>query len=224
MIINKSKFKTKIGVVYYLWESSSNNTANLVFLGNNRKSFLEYLKKLKDVVRRKRCDLEEFENALCGKKYKECNFKINRPEYLKKSKNRRLEREFEKQCKKKNHKEDILVIRERKSSEVENIIKNYLNGKVKNFDLKIKFLAGTEFERKVWSKTTSIPYGKTVSYKNLAQLVGHLGANRAVGTALAKNPIMLIVPCHRVIRSDGSIGRYSGGENIKKFLLEMENI
>jgi len=94
---------------------------------------------------------------------------------------------------------------------------------IKN-QIKLKlFLAGTEFERKVWNKLASVPYGETISYKKLAELIGHSGACRAVGSALRKNPLMLAVPCHRVIRSNGNIGKFSGGEKVKRFLLNLEN-
>jgi|WetSurSiteA1Bulk_404760.scaffolds.fasta_scaffold84547_2 methylated-DNA-[protein]-cysteine S-methyltransferase len=82
----------------------------------------------------------------------------------------------------------------------------------------------TPFARKVLSACSKIPVGKTVSYSQLASMIGCPRASRAVGSALAKNPIPLIIPCHRVIHTDGSIGNFSaeGGTNTKKKLLELE--
>lgn len=87
---------------------------------------------------------------------------------------------------------------------------------------KIKFLTGTDFERQVWSALNEIPFGETRTYKWLAQKIGSPSAARAVGRALSKNPIPVVVPCHRVIESDGSIGGYSSGTDIKRRLLDME--
>jgi O-6-methylguanine DNA methyltransferase len=67
-----------------------------------------------------------------------------------------------------------------------------------------------------------IPYGKVASYKELAESAGYPNAWRAAGTAISKNPVMIVVPCHRIIKSDGSIGLYGGGEKVKEFLLDLE--
>jgi O-6-methylguanine DNA methyltransferase len=83
-------------------------------------------------------------------------------------------------------------------------------------------LIGTEFERKVWAALNEIPFGETRTYKWIAEKIGNPAAVRAVGRALSKNPIPIVIPCHRVIESDGSIGGYSSGVNIKKRLLELE--
>lgn len=98
----------------------------------------------------------------------------------------------------------------------------YFQGTSIKFSQKIKFLTGTDFERKVWSVLNEIPYGETKTYKWVAEKTGKPSAVRAVGRALSKNPIPIAIPCHRVIESDGSIGGYSSGVNIKKRLLEME--
>lgn len=87
---------------------------------------------------------------------------------------------------------------------------------------KIKFLTGTDFERQVWAVLNEIPFGETRTYKWVAEKIGNPSAARAVGRALSKNPIPVVVPCHRVIESDGSIGGYSSGINIKRRLLDME--
>lgn len=85
-----------------------------------------------------------------------------------------------------------------------------------------KNMRGTPFELKVWRALTSIPYGKTMSYKELAQRIGHPRAYRAVGSACRRNPVPIVIPCHRVIRSDGRIGEYVGGTKRKKWLLTYE--
>jgi methylated-DNA-[protein]-cysteine S-methyltransferase len=99
---------------------------------------------------------------------------------------------------------------------------SYFHGSGANFTQEIKFLSGTDFEREVWSILKEIPYGETRTYKWIAERVGNPLATRAVGRALSKNPIPIVLPCHRVIESDGSIGGYSSGVNIKRRLLELE--
>ncbi len=108
----------------------------------------------------------------------------------------------------------ILIHTERQLSE-------YFDGKRKEFDLLLD-IEGTEFQKKVWMQLRQIPYGKTNSYKEVAAKVKNEGASRAVGTANGKNPLSIIVPCHRVISSDGSLGGYAGGLNIKTKLLQLE--
>ena len=98
----------------------------------------------------------------------------------------------------------------------------YFSGSDSKFSQKIKFLTGTEFERKIWSVLNEIPFGETRSYKWVAEKAGSVLAVRAVGQALSKNPVPIILPCHRVIESDGSIGGYSSGTDIKRRLLDME--
>ena len=125
------------------------------------------------------------------------------------------------ELKKKYLKNQIIFIN-KKLSDIENKVKAYLLGREKLMDLKPYFLTGTEFEKKVWRATQSIPCGKVASYKNLAFLAGKPHAWRAVGSALRKNPVMLIIPCHRIIKSDGTVGNFSGGREIKKYLLQLE--
>ncbi|MBU4450256.1 MAG: methylated-DNA--[protein]-cysteine S-methyltransferase [Actinobacteria bacterium] len=119
---------------------------------------------------------------------------------------------------------DLFPVQDKKSAEIENHILDYLSGKVKNIKLDTYFLFGTNFEKKVWNTVVSIPYGKTLSYKELAEKTGCPLAWRAVGTALGHNPVMLVVPCHRIIRSDGSIGNFGGGVKVKEFLLNLEGL
>ena len=97
----------------------------------------------------------------------------------------------------------------------------YLNGKRKSFDIKYE-INGTEFQKKVWKELTDIPYGETRSYKEIAVAVGNPKASRAVGMANNKNPIAIIVPCHRVIGSDGKLVGYAGGLDMKRALLTLE--
>lgn len=104
---------------------------------------------------------------------------------------------------------------------VYNEIMEYLNGKRKSFDIKYQ-INGTEFQKKVWKELTNIPYGETRSYKEIAIAIGNPKASRAVGMANNKNPISIVVPCHRVIGSDGKLVGYAGGLDIKKALLDLE--
>jgi methylated-DNA-[protein]-cysteine S-methyltransferase len=100
-------------------------------------------------------------------------------------------------------------------------IGEYLEGKRKAFDLELDF-AGTPFQEAVWKALREIPFGETWSYKQLAARIKNPGAVRAVGSANGKNPICIIIPCHRVIASDGTIGGYAGGVPIKAKLLDLE--
>ncbi len=100
-------------------------------------------------------------------------------------------------------------------------LNEYLRGVRKDFDLELE-LHGTRFQKDVWNALMKIPYGTTVSYSDVAIASGHPGAVRAVGNAVGKNPIPVIIPCHRVIRSDGSIGGYALGIELKKKLLKLE--
>jgi methylated-DNA-[protein]-cysteine S-methyltransferase len=84
-------------------------------------------------------------------------------------------------------------------------------------------LQGSAFQTKVWQALQKIPFGETISYSELATLAGHHKAARAVGSAMAANPLPLIIPCHRVIRSDATLGHYSlGGKAVKLYLLQHE--
>ena len=97
----------------------------------------------------------------------------------------------------------------------------YFRGKRRAFDIKLD-LRGTEFQIEVWNALLDIPYGETISYGELAGRVGRPNASRAVGAANGKNPIPIIVPCHRVIGSDGTLTGFGGGLPTKKALLELE--
>ena len=98
----------------------------------------------------------------------------------------------------------------------------YFAGRRKEFSLPLEFTQGTEFQKRIWNLLLKIPYGETRSYKELAAMAGNPKASRAVGGANNKNPISIIIPCHRVIGADGSLVGYGGGLEIKKKLLELE--
>ena len=100
-------------------------------------------------------------------------------------------------------------------------LEEYFNLKRKVFDLPL-LIEGTEFQRSVWNSLLTIPYGQTCSYKDIASRIGNHKACRAVGMANNRNPIVIIVPCHRVIGQNGSLTGYGGGLKVKQFLLEME--
>ena len=97
----------------------------------------------------------------------------------------------------------------------------YFSGERKTFDVNLN-PQGTEFQRKVWEKLREIPYGKTFSYKELAEMTGNIKASRAVGMANNKNPVPIFIPCHRVIGSNGNLVGYAGGLELKRELINME--
>jgi methylated-DNA-[protein]-cysteine S-methyltransferase len=97
----------------------------------------------------------------------------------------------------------------------------YFAGKRKIFSVPLSF-AGTEFQKNAWKALTKIPYGKKLSYKEQAKRIKNEKAVRAIGTANGHNPICIIVPCHRVVASNGGLGGYSGGLSVKKVLLDLE--
>lgn len=99
----------------------------------------------------------------------------------------------------------------------------YFLEKESSFNIPLN-LKGTLFQKKVWQALLEIPYGKTCSYKDIAQKIGNPKAVRAVGTAIGKNPISIIIPCHRVIASNGGLGGFAGGIDRKKILLDLEKM
>ncbi len=112
-------------------------------------------------------------------------------------------------------------------NELFNIFKDqlleYFEGKRKTFD-KLDLLdpKGTAFQKTVWRSLLKIPYGETSSYKEIAKTIGNPRATQAVGTAIGKNPFLIIIPCHRVIKADGSLGGFAYGREIKRKLLKIE--
>lgn len=101
-------------------------------------------------------------------------------------------------------------------------LRSYFAGKRTFFDLPL-ILEGTEFQKRVWTALQAIPYGETISYKELAERVGSPKGGRAVGAANGANPIPIIIPCHRVIGNDGSLTGFGGGLPLKKKLLQLES-
>jgi methylated-DNA-[protein]-cysteine S-methyltransferase len=101
-------------------------------------------------------------------------------------------------------------------------LQEYFAGTRKTFDFKLN-PSGTEFQQKVWQELLNIPYGKTTSYLGLSKKLGDVKAIRAVASANGKNPLWIVVPCHRVIGSDGSLTGYAGGLWRKQWLLEHES-
>ncbi|WP_394019157.1 methylated-DNA--[protein]-cysteine S-methyltransferase [Anaerococcus cruorum] len=102
-------------------------------------------------------------------------------------------------------------------------LKEYLKGTRKNFTIyDFILLEGTDFQKRVWQELLNIPYGQTRTYKEIARSIGNEKATRAVATAIGKNPLMIIIPCHRVIGSDGKLRGYAYGCDVKEKLLSLE--
>lgn len=100
----------------------------------------------------------------------------------------------------------------------------YLGGRRKRFDLQLDFSGATAFQKQIFRRLMDIPYGRIISYGDIADELGDPGAARAVGQAVGANPLPIVVPCHRVVRSDGKLGGYSGGLDRKVTLLGVEGI
>jgi methylated-DNA-[protein]-cysteine S-methyltransferase len=110
---------------------------------------------------------------------------------------------------------------DRQSGAVIEQLAAYFAGELKDFDVPLA-MGGTPFQQTVWRELTGIPYGETVSYGELAERLGQPNAARAVGLANGKNPISIIVPCHRVVGAGGSLTGYGGGLPRKRYLLDFE--
>jgi methylated-DNA-[protein]-cysteine S-methyltransferase len=106
-------------------------------------------------------------------------------------------------------------------AEVTRQLGEYFSGERTAFELQLA-LAGTAFQQRVWDELRAIPYGQTISYGALARRIGQPTASRAVGLANGKNPVAIIVPCHRVVGADGSLAGYGGGLDRKRFLIALE--
>lgn len=102
-------------------------------------------------------------------------------------------------------------------------LEQYFQGKREEFDLPLD-MVGTDFQKRTWLGLLNIPYGKTVSYKELASMIKAKNGARAVGMANGRNPLAIIVPCHRVIGANGSLTGYAGGLKAKKALLNLEGL
>jgi len=98
----------------------------------------------------------------------------------------------------------------------------YADGTLRKFDLPLAFAHGTEFQQRVWRCLAAIPYGETITYAEVARRMGSPSSVRAVAAAIGRNPISVIVPCHRVLGSDGSLTGYAGGLDRKRVLLDLE--
>jgi methylated-DNA-[protein]-cysteine S-methyltransferase len=101
-------------------------------------------------------------------------------------------------------------------------LEEYFAGERESFDVPLDLSTASPFAQRVLHATARVPFGHLVTYKSIANEIGEPGATRAVGNALGSNPIPIIVPCHRVVRSDGSLGGYTGGTDIKRHLLTLE--
>ncbi len=123
-----------------------------------------------------------------------------------------------------NENTEILKVKECElCSQVYKELLEYFKGKRKSFDFKIS-MRGTDFQKTVWKELIKIPYGETRSYKEVAEAIGKPKACRAVGMANNRNPLVIVVPCHRVIGSNGSLTGYYGGLDMKNKLLKLESL
>jgi methylated-DNA-[protein]-cysteine S-methyltransferase len=102
------------------------------------------------------------------------------------------------------------------------LLERYLEGRERRLEIALDLALGTQFQRRVWEAARRIPYGAVVSYAELASMAGGTGAFRAVGNALGANPVPIVVPCHRIIHADQSIGGFSSGLRWKRHLLTIE--
>jgi methylated-DNA-[protein]-cysteine S-methyltransferase len=107
-------------------------------------------------------------------------------------------------------------------ADVKRQLDEYFAGKRLVFRLPLDLDQGTAFQRRVWQALLQIPYGRTLSYKEVAHAIGQPSAVRAVGSANGSNPLPIVVPCHRVVASDGTMGGYGGGLEVKQHLLKLE--
>jgi O-6-methylguanine DNA methyltransferase len=105
---------------------------------------------------------------------------------------------------------------------IKKLLSRYWTGEPTEFDLKLDLSLSTPFQAAVWKTLRMIPYGETRSYDWIAEQIGRPSASRAVGRACGRNRLPILIPCHRVIRKDGSLGGYTGGLTIKKRLLKLE--
>ena len=110
----------------------------------------------------------------------------------------------------------------RRTSTVERELDQYFSGRRRSFDVDVDLAGLTPFQRRVLRATARVPYGELVTYKTVARQAGNESASRAAGAAVGANPIPIVVPCHRVIASDGSLGGYAGGLEAKRRLLAVE--
>lgn len=124
---------------------------------------------------------------------------------------------------KKHFSERMLLKDEAKMAKYTTEINNYLLGKTKKITSALQ-LCGTPFQKEVWNELRKIPYGEVRTYTNIAEKLNRPEAVRAIANAIGKNPLLFIVPCHRVIRKDGNLSGFRAGVDVKKQLLQLENI
>lgn len=117
--------------------------------------------------------------------------------------------------------EDVLGKKSLVNQRAEHELRDYFDKTLKEFTLPLD-VRGTDFQLAVWRELCNIPYGKTASYGDVAKAIGRPRACRAVGGANHNNPVSIVVPCHRVVGSDGSLTGYGGGLEVKRFLLDLE--
>lgn len=119
---------------------------------------------------------------------------------------------------------DFEVVEEpERFEELSILLKEYFDGHPVDFDLPLD-LRGTDFQRAVWEALRRIPYGRVSTYGRIAEMVSKPKAVRAVGNAVSRNPIAIVIPCHRVVRADGSIGGFYSGVDVKRLLLSIEGV
>ena len=125
-----------------------------------------------------------------------------------------------------NSREEIELIQDAKATERYTLeLLEYFAGERQIFDLPLDFCGqATAFQQQVWQEIAKVPFGETSSYSLLDEAVGRPTATRAVGSAVGRNPLSIVVPCHRILRKDGGVGGYAGGLPLKYRLLEIENI
>jgi methylated-DNA-[protein]-cysteine S-methyltransferase len=132
--------------------------------------------------------------------------------------------QFLEESKKKKYGNNDICISDEKFRSLEYKISGYLKKNIKDIDLEPLFITGSIFDRKVWNITRKVPFGKTSDYSSIASATGSPRACRAAGNALGRNPLIIIVPCHRIIKSSGEIGGFSCGAELKKKFLDIEGI
>lgn len=108
-------------------------------------------------------------------------------------------------------------------SKYENLFKSYFNQKLIKFDIKLDITRGTIFQQQVWRYLLTIPYGTVQTYQQVASGIGRPDAIRATASAIARNPLLIVIPCHRVMRKDGGLGGYRGGLDLKRKLQILES-
>ena len=114
-----------------------------------------------------------------------------------------------------------LIEDEARLTKIATELEAYLSGKLEKFDVKLD-ISGTAFQESVWEALEQIPYGQTRNYTQIAEEINKPKAVRAVGSAIGKNPVLMVIPCHRVVTKTGKIGQYRGGVVMKESLLSLE--